>query len=202
MLGRSVLAAVLFAVPALASEIALTRVGDVWKYFPGLKAPSAPADAWASPGFDDSKWGSGRSGFSLGYLPTEASPLPIFLTNSSAVFFRRTFIVTNQDDVNWLTLRIDYGDAFVAYLNGHEIARRNLPGPALGSVAWTQLATGSHPRGQTEEIDVSGTPLNSGANVLAVEVHSASALAPALCFSAELMANFNRAPYLQNLSSN
>ena len=41
-----------------------------------------------------------------------------------------------------------------------------------------------------------------GTNCLALQVHNARSVTAGLCVSAELFANFNRAPYLQNMSSN
>src|SRR5436309_375673 len=49
-----------------------------------------------------------------------------------SVFFRKKFTVTDPQAVKWLTLRIDYDDGFLAYLNGTEVARRGFaPGAAV-----------------------------------------------------------------------
>ncbi len=203
MLLRSAAWLALTSTTVLAGDIALSRVGDVWRYFPGIAEPSVPSTAWRQPGFDDSLWLTGRTSFT-GASPVEATLLPTLPVNYSSVYFRRSFLLTNVADVKWLTLRMDYGDGFVAYLNGQEIARRNLGTDPDRPVTFDQLATASHYRGQPEEMDVSASlaALVSGTNTLAVQVHAAYASSYGLCFSAELMANFNRAPYLQNMSSN
>ena len=41
---------------------------------------------------------------------------------------RKTFQINNIQDIVSLILDIDYDDAFVAYINGEEIARANIDG--------------------------------------------------------------------------
>ena len=52
-------------------------------------------------------------------------------TNSSA-YLRVPFVVTNTADLDGLRLRLRYDDGFVAWLNGVEVARRNVPVAATG----------------------------------------------------------------------
>ncbi len=68
-----------------------------------------------------------------------------------------------------MMLQIKYDDAFVAYLNGHEIARKNVS----GEPEWNSSVRRDHPDSQAvvfEEIDVSQhlNKLTSGQNVLAI----------------------------------
>ena len=87
--------------------------------------------------------------------------------------------------MNWLTLRVDYSDGFVAYLNGTEIARRNLEGVPGSFVGFNRQATNFHAANAVEEIDV--TPfvgvLLSGVNTLALQLHNARAGSAGLGFS-------------------
>ena len=72
-----------------------------------------------------------------------------------------------------LQLKIDYDDGFVAYLNGKEIARRNL-GTSGSDVSFDQSANGGHEAGTPETILI-GTAadyLLEGTNVLAIEIHN------------------------------
>ncbi len=87
--------------------------------------------------------------------------------NASA-FLRVPFNVTDPS-VESLTLRMNYDDGFVAYLNGQEIARRNAP----ATPQWNSAATATHPNAQAlifEEINVSDnrSALQAGNNVLAI----------------------------------
>jgi hypothetical protein len=107
------------------------------------------------------------------------------------MYARKTFVVTNLAQVRWLTLRIDYNDGFVAYMNGVEVARRNLAGPPGSFVPFNALATATHLRGLSEEIDL--TPLmpllRPGTNVLAIQVHASSELDSNFALLPELLGN-------------
>jgi hypothetical protein len=187
-----------------ADEIALVKIGDEWRYRPVLEEALGTAEDWREIDFDDRGWLSGPSGFSIGYGTDEATLLPWLPVNYTSVRFRRSFEVADPGGIAWLILRADFTDGFVAYLNGREIARRNIGGASGGFVDPGQLATEAHVRYSTEEMVVamrSGLVV-PGRNVLAIQLHRAMPLAAGLFMSAELMANFNRAPYIQNTSSN
>lgn len=201
MLARCVAILTFAASSAWAENAPLARVGDVWKYFPGLAEPPGPPGAWQQPGFDDSNWLTGRSGFGSG----EAAAFPHSLIPYHSAYLRRQFDVADAAQVKWLTFRVDYCDGFVAYLNGREIARRNLEGAPGTPVPFDRYATNFHYRGNPEEllVDPAVTAgLKPGPNVLAIQVHGVQPNYAAMCLSAELVPNFNRAPYLQNVSSN
>lgn len=92
------------------------------------------------------------------------------LNQSTDVFLRVPFVVSDPTAIDSLTLRMNYDDGFVAYLNGAEVARRNAP---AGEVPANSTSTIDRPRldaGFTESIDV--TPflgaLNVGENILAI----------------------------------
>ncbi len=192
------------AVSARGQSVGLTRVGDSWRYFLGISEPSAVPGSWLGVDFDDTEWLSGRAGFSIGYGANEATGLPYLPVNYSTVYFRRTFDVEEPSKLPWLTFRIDYSDGFIAYLNGQEIARRNVAGMPGTLVPASQLSTNIHLRGNPEEFVIPGGlgSLKPGPNTLAVQVHSAYPTGTLLCFMGELLASFNRGPYLQNMSSN
>jgi hypothetical protein len=183
-----------------ADEIAVVRVGDVWRYFKGIREASTPAAAWREVDFDDSSWLSGRSGLGFGG-GDDATSLGDMYGRYTAVFARRKFTVADPTSVQWLVLRVDYADGFIAWLNGVEIARRGLPGEAgsptpFDAVAQPRLSFGA------EEIDVTAFAplLVPGENVLAVQGHSASLFAFDFSLVPELLANFTRGPFLQSTS--
>ncbi|MBI4663021.1 MAG: metallophosphoesterase [Verrucomicrobia bacterium] len=189
--------------PICGDEVALVRVGETWRYFPGVSEPSGRTIAWTEPAFDDTKWLEGIAGFSsvFGY---EGTALPDMAGEYASAYFRKTFTLEQPAEVKWLTLRVDYSDGFVAYLNGKEVARRNLAGPSDNPIPFNAAATNSHPRGAIEEIDVGASAilLKLGTNVLAIQAHNASLQDFDFVLVAELLANFTRGPFLQNASSN
>src|SRR6185295_13734694 len=82
---------------------------------------------------------------------------------------RIPFGVADPSVYSSLQLRMKYDDGFVAYLNGTEIARRNISGTAFNSTA-TSARTNSNDVTTYEDIDVSAFlgALVAGQNVLAI----------------------------------
>jgi 3-phytase len=72
-----------------------------------------------------------------------------------------------------LSLEIDYDDGFVAYLNGTEIARRQMGNPGA-PVAYNTGALIDHPAGTLENINLTSfiNLLRPGENVLAIQAHN------------------------------
>ena len=93
--------------------------GDVCKYRLGTSEPPA---SWKNLGYDDQSWTSGPSGFGFG----DGDDSTIVPTSVNSVYIRKTFSVQDVNDIKMAVLHVDYDDAFVAYLNGVEIARANI----------------------------------------------------------------------------
>ena len=85
--------------------------------------------------------------------------------NTSA-YVRVPFTFHSPDNIESMTMTIEYSAGFVAYLNGQEIAHRNAPSP----VSWNSVATMDAVGFTIEAIDVSGAAfaLKQGDNLLAV----------------------------------
>lgn len=136
-----------------------------WKY---LEATSEPAAGWQLPSFDDSAWKVGRGGIGYGD-DDDSTVVPVV----KAIYLRTTFDVVHKDSIFQLLLDIDYDDAFVAYLNGKEVARSsNIDGEfpffdaILGGVHEAVLYNG----GQPERHILDTLDLLQGKNLLAVQV--------------------------------
>src|SRR6185436_10474589 len=72
----------------------------------------------------------------------------------TTIYIRRTFTTTPALDTNAnLILTLDYDDGFVAYLDGVEVSRRNVPG-AAGSAVLFSATTG----GVSHEASCCNTP--------------------------------------------
>ena len=141
-----------------------------WNYI----VPNAPVPAlWTDPSFDDSAWATAMGGFGFGDGDDST------VITGSSVYLRHEFIISNASEILAIKLAVDYDDGYVAYLNGTEIARRNL-GAAGSAVVYSDFATGSHEAvlyggGTPEEIDVDPVLLSNGPNLFAVQVHNRSA---------------------------
>ncbi len=152
-----------------------TRVdqGDEWRYLP-VKEP-APPD-WFEPGFDDGGWEAGPSGFGRG----DGDDATEVGGAADAVFARTIVPVTAQDldDVVALVLHVDFDDAFVAWLNGVEVARANIgePGiaPGFGDYGGKDHEAQLYQGGRPEVFELDPSVLVEGDNVLAVAVYDVS----------------------------
>jgi hypothetical protein len=146
--------------------------GESWKFFKGTEPPSNPPEAWINIEFDDSQWQTGPSGFGYGDND-DATILNDMLNNYISVYIRKEFSVSSLPADEVIKLDIDYDDGFIAYLNGREIARANMPG---GTASYDTRAAGSHEAGSTETfvLGTAGELLNTGSNILAIEGHNTS----------------------------
>ena len=95
--------------------------------------------AWTRQAFDDQTWLSGASGFGYGAdcVASRGTLLTDMLNGYVSVYLRHAFFVSNPGRVASLTLTVDYDDAFVAYINGTEVARSNVTGGPPLRTAWT-----------------------------------------------------------------
>ena len=153
----------------ITSSRTLVSQGDTFKYF----IPSSePNSNWTDINFNDSSWDYGPSGF--GYADgDDATLIP---NGTLSLYLRKKFSIINVGEIISLILDIDYDDAFVAYINGIEIARANINGVPPPFNAFTnqnheaQMYNGDVPNRFT--ISDFGSILVEGDNVLAIQAHN------------------------------
>lgn len=152
----------------------LVPEGASWKFFKGISNPS-PEDAavWRQIEFGDGAWETGSAPFFYGE-PLFGTELPDMRNAYSSVYFRNRFHVDNPAEFDAVTLRVSSDDGFVAWINGQEIARYNVPEGDLGPEA-TALQTAPEPLSTGEyPVNVPASVLRSGDNVLAIHGFNAS----------------------------
>ncbi|MFC1898268.1 CotH kinase family protein [Candidatus Cloacimonadota bacterium] len=144
--------------------------GAEWKYFLGFAEP--PSD-WREIAFDDSIWFSGPTGIGRGE-GNHATVIPLVIS----FYIRHAFTVADTSNVSFGILNVDYDDAFVAYLNGAEIARANIGSPGL-IPTHNDFAEDSHDAlifqgGLPSQfiLDDLKTLLIEGDNVLCIQTHN------------------------------
>jgi len=109
----------------------LVNEGSAVKY---VYPNASPGDDWMSQSFNDSSWTDGISG--VGFADNDDNTV-VTANLSSVIYTRYHFNVGDATAVKSLIFRADYDDAYVAYLNGVEIARSDsmaLGGSKVGDV--------------------------------------------------------------------
>jgi hypothetical protein len=89
---------------------------DQWRYLP---ATSEPPAGWNQPDFIDDTWNTGPGGIGYG----DYDDMTILQDAVSSLYLRIKFQVNDTSLIEQVLLDIDFDDAFVAYMNGTEIAR-------------------------------------------------------------------------------
>ena len=144
---------------------------DVWRY----AVDSAFQDqGWKSVLYDDSLWSEGKGG--IGYGDNDDFTV---VPQCQVLYLRKKFMLQDTGIICKALLSIDYDDAFVAWLNGGEIARSGVTGvypdassPVVNHEA--NMYAGGHPENFMIHEDSLVKYLRQGENVLAVQVHNQS----------------------------
>ena len=173
---RLLLLGILFGVATrVVAEDLIPRNAE-WHYLKGSNEPAPAAgnaQAWRLPGYNDFVWQRGNTPLFYGE-PLTGTELTDMRGLYSSVFLRREFTVANVPEVETLTLNAICDDGFIAWINGVEVARFNMP---EGDVARDGAALGA----LAEPIPFDAFPvpkpaavLRQGVNVLAVQAFNAS----------------------------
>jgi WD40 repeat protein len=170
-----------------ASSARLVDIGSAWRF---LRGRAAPPEGWTAIGFDDASWETGAGGFGYSNLASELESVRTRLDDMAgdqgytSVFTRTSFDVAETARVKAIALEIVIDDGFVAYLNGVEVARRNVEGspPAHDRSA----IRAAEPEKVTIDLSEHGSRLVAGKNVLAIQGHNASRASSDFVLSAAL----------------
>ena len=150
----------------------LINQGNEFKY---LIPTSEPNSNWNSLSFDDSSWSSGLSGFGF----ADGDDATIIPNGTQSIYLRKTFTINNLASISSLILDMDYDDAFVAYINGNEVARANINDepPAYNSGTITDHEALIYSGGSPERFMITdfNSILNEGENILTIQAHNISA---------------------------
>ena len=157
------------AEPEPAVDASAVPVDATWAY--SYSSDAIPAD-WAAAAFDDSTWTTGTGVFGWGHgdivtaLDTSLSPRPI-------TSYYRHEVSFDTIDFAALTVTTRADDGIVVYVNGVEVARRNLdPGTVTQGTYANAAVSASTVASNPFVFDVPAAALHEGTNVIAVEVHS------------------------------
>ncbi len=164
----------------------LVRSNANWRFLKGYAEASEPMSAWRAPAFDDSGWSNSAAPFFFGDPYTNANNRGTLLSdmnsNYVSIYLRQEFNVESRGSITSLLLNHQSDDGFIAWLNGVEVLRYNVPGGANGDLPYnTNAATASAEPGNAGAAYIVATLTNSavarlvnGRNVLAVHAFNQS----------------------------
>ncbi len=178
-------------------ETDLVLRSSQWRY---LDDGSDQDTAWREPEFADSTWRIGRA--QLGYGDNDETTVVSFGPDVDnrhiTTYFRHTFHVADPSAYSEAVLRVLRDDGVAVYLNGHEIARDNLP-QAAGFDTPAPRAVFGDEEDTFFNFQFDPSLLRVGDNVLAVEVHQHHAGSGDVSFDLALTAIEPRGPGVARL---
>jgi hypothetical protein len=169
--------------PPTGTPVTLVPTGSSWKY---LDNGSNQGAAWRATSFADSTWKAGNA--ELGYGDGDEATVVGFGPDANnkfvTTYFRKAFTVADASAITSLNLRLLRDDGAVVYLNGTEIYRNNMP---TGTISNTTFASSAIEDDDTFfTATVNPALLSTGNNVIAVEIHQATASSSDISFNFEL----------------
>ena len=155
-----------------AQTIPLSSIDADWTYFEGTSEASEPDRfSWRQIEFDDSGWMTGQGPF---HTSKFEGTTEVDFTNSTSLYLRQHFQVDDLNLYESLIFSARSDDGYIAWINGHEAIRHNVP---LGDLRFNAQAT----RGAREPIPfVDQTIQNArsllvnGMNTIAIHAFSAT----------------------------
>ncbi len=161
-----------------------------WKYD---DSGNEPDENWKSMDFDDTNWSEGQA--ELGYGDNAEKTVIGFGGDSGnkniTTYFRKTFTIENADDIQSMTMNLKYDDGAVVYMNGIEVARINLPEGEISSSTTALSAIGGAAESAFTTFQLEDVQLDTGSNIIAVEIHQVSGTSSDISFDLELSAYKN-----------
>jgi hypothetical protein len=142
--------------------------GAEWQYTYDLPVRGK---TWAQIGFNAEGWKTAAAPFGYGNVSFRTD-LREMRRKHTVVYARREFQVEQADRITELGLHLDFRDAFIAYVNGGEVARNGV-GRSSGRNA-QNVKTRDAKGFQYYELANALKYLKDGANVFSIEVHSSS----------------------------
>ena len=178
--------------PVQAATVSYFDNGSLWRFRIGTNEASTPVTDWRT-NLNDTDW-SLPVATPIGYgdpvpatiIPGSSATTPTWLS----IFMRRTFVVANPAAVASVTLSINIDDGYVAWINGVEVGRYNVPAgePTIGSAA----VTAAEPVVQTHSVPIN--VLKAGTNVIAVQALNANLTSSDLYVDANLAGSIDDVP--------
>ena len=154
---------------------------STWRFFKGYSEASTPETiTWRQLGFDDSAWATSRAAFFYENNPGNATAcsgnttLTDMFGNYTCLFLRQTFVVTNIYDIAALQIAALSDDGSIAWINGQEVGRFNMPSHEVPYNGTSSPALSEPIPWWTNAVSDIQSLLVPGENVLAVQAFNSS----------------------------
>ncbi len=169
-----------------AKDSALINLGDHWKYYASF---DPPVGDWKTIDFDDSLWESGDA--ELGYGDGDEATVISYGGDSNnkiiTTLFRKKFTIEDAGMVRRFTVHLLRDDGAKIYLNGNEVIRDNMQRWSTGLNATAEMAVSGADEQIFHTLHINPEFFINGENVMAVEIHQASAGSSDISFDMELL---------------
>jgi len=182
---------------------------SAWRY---LDTAVDPGATWNTSGFNDSSWATGLA--QLGYGDGDETTVigfgPDINNRHITTWLRHAWWVDDPNSFNSLQLRLLRDDGVVVYINGSEVARQNMPAGTITPATLALVAVGGTDETTFFNTSVSAGTLVAGTNMIAVEIHQATANSSDVSFDLQLIGfsgnagapSVVRGPYLLSATTN
>ena len=172
LLSLRVIVVLVLVTTAEAQGATLVPTESLWRWRPGTNEASMPITLWREAGFADTEFTTAPAPFWYGDVLPGGTRISGMQNVYSCLFLRRTFVVTNLAEIGGLRLHALVDDGFVAWINGTEVLRVNMPGAADSPVTTSTLANNATEPVAFTTYSLPKLPssLLAGTNVLAVQV--------------------------------
>jgi len=166
--------------PPLTNVTLIARGAD-WKY---LDTGENAGTVWRTAAYSDSGWASGPAelGYGDGDEATVVGYGPDPNNRYITTYFRHSFTVADAGVYTNLNLWLEYDDGVVVYLNGTQIYRT----PNMPATFDYRTTTTSNAETETTQTGIASY-LQSGQNLVAVEIHQGNVTSSDISFNLELI---------------
>ena len=175
----------IFVQNVVSSEDLLVVPTSTWRY---LDTGANLGTGWTNLTFNDGAWASGPA--ELGYGDNDEATVISYGPSATAkyitYYFRQKFVVASPADGATVLLRVLRDDGAIAYLNGVEVYRDNMPAGAVNYLTTALTALDPPQEAMFYPANLNPSTLVVGTNILAVEVHQASGQSSDVSFAADL----------------
>ena len=170
---------------------------SLWKYDDSA-TPLDTAD-WTSLSYDDTEWDFGQA--KLGYGDSnERTTLdfgPDPENKTPTYYFRKVFAASDVESIDSITLNLLRDDGAIVYLNGQEVARSNMPAGPVDFNTFASEAVAGPEENQFFSFKIGSELLEEGNNIMAVELHQATANSSDLGFDLSVTPEVILPPQIQ-----